>query len=60
MGLYLLDKDRNFYLFVAVDPFSKWVETYVVPLLYSWRAAEFLYNDVVTRWEKLCLDRQWH
>ena len=35
-----------------MDPFSKWVETQAVPLLHSWRAAKFLYNDLVACWGK--------
>ena len=36
-----------------MDPFSKWVETRTVPFLYSWRAAMFLYDDLVSCWRKL-------
>ena len=35
-----------------MDPFSKWVEIRAVPSLHSWRAAEFLYDDLVARWGK--------
>ena len=35
-----------------MDPFSKWVEIYAIPSLHSWRAAEFLYEDLVARWGK--------
>ena len=35
-----------------MDPFSKWVETHTVPLLSSWRAAKFLYNNLVAHWGK--------
>ena len=35
-----------------MDPFSKWVEVRAMPSLHSWRAAEFLYNDLVARWGK--------
>ena len=61
VGLFPWDEDRNHYLLVTVDPFSKWVETLTVHLLHSWRAAEFLYDDLVAHWGKLhyCLDRQW-
>ena len=34
-GLFPQDDDGNCYLLVAIDPFSKWVETYAVPLLHS-------------------------
>ena len=34
-GLFLWDKDGNHHLFVAMDPFSKWVETYAMPSLLS-------------------------
>ena len=37
-----------------MDPFSKWVEIHAVPSLHSWRAAEFLYDDLVARWGKPC------
>ena len=47
VGLFIWDEDGNHYLLVAVDPFSMWVETYAVPLLHSWRVAEFLYDDLV-------------
>ena len=35
-GLFLWDKDGNHYLFIAVDLFSKWVETHAMPSLNSW------------------------
>ena len=37
-----------------MDSFSKWVETHAMPFLHSLRAAEFLYDDLVARWGKLC------
>ena len=51
-GPFPRDEDGNRYLLVTVDPFSKWVEICAVPSLHSWRAAEFLYNDLVARWGK--------
>ena len=57
VGPFLWDKDENYYLLVAVYPFSKWVETYTVPLLYIWRATEFLYDDLVACWGKPCYVR---
>ena len=51
-GPFPQDKDKNCYLLIAVDPFSKWVEIRAVPSLHSWRAAEFLYDDLVARWGK--------
>ena len=35
-----------------MDPFSKWVVIYTVPSLHSWRAAKFLYDDLVAHWGK--------
>ena len=35
-----------------MDPFSKWVEIHAMPSLHSWRAAKFLYNDLVAHWGK--------
>ena len=35
-----------------MDSFSKWVEIRAVPSVHIWRAAEFLYNDLVARWGK--------
>ena len=52
-GPFPQDEDRNCYLLIAIDPFSKWVEIHVMPSLHSWRAAEFLYDDLVARWGKL-------
>ena len=52
VGLFLRDEDGNHYLLVAMDPFSKWVEIHAVPSLHSWRAAKFLYDDLVARWGK--------
>ena len=52
VGPFLRDEDRNLYLHVAVDPFSKWLEILAVPSLHSWRAAEFLYDNPVARWGK--------
>ena len=54
VGPFPWDEDGNCYLLVAVDPFSKWVETHAMPLLHSWRAAEFLYDDLVAHWGKPC------
>ena len=45
-------KDGNHYHLFTMDPFSKWVETHVMPLLHSWRAAKFLYDDLVAHWRK--------
>ena len=53
VGPFPWDKDGNCYLLVTVVLFSKWVETYAVTLLYSWRAAEFLYDDLIACWGKL-------
>ena len=36
-----------------MDLFSKWVETYAMPLLHSWRATELFYNYIVNHWAKL-------
>ena len=52
VGLFPWDKDGNHYLLIPIDPFSKWVEMYTMPLLDSWRAAEFLYDDLVAHWDK--------
>ena len=46
--------DSNCYLFIAMDPIFKWVETQAVPSLYSWRVTKYLYNNVVACWGKLC------
>ena len=51
-GPFPADADGNRYLLVAVDPFSKWVEAAAVPSLHSWRAAHFLYEQVMSRWGK--------
>ena len=52
VGPFPRDEDGNRYLLVAVDPFSKWVEIHAVPTLHSWRAAEFLYDNLVACWGK--------
>ena len=54
VGRFLWNEDGNHYLLVAVDLFSKWLQTYAVPSLHSWRATEFLYDDLVTCWGKSC------
>ena len=51
-GPFPRDEDGNCYLLIAVDPFSKWVEICAVPSLHSWRAAKFLYDNLVARWGK--------
>ena len=51
-GPFPPDADGNRYLLVAVDPFSKWVEMRAVPSLHSWRVADFLYDDIISRWGK--------
>ena len=53
VGPFPRDKDGNCYLLVNMVLFSKWVEIRAVPSLHSWRAAEFLYDDLVARWGKL-------
>ena len=57
MGPFPRDKAGNRYLLITMDPFSKWVEICAVPSLHSWRAAEFLYDDLVARWDKPCYVR---
>ena len=52
MGPLPWDEGRNCHLFVAIDPFCKWVETHAVPLLHSWRAIELLYDNLYTQWGK--------
>lgn len=47
------DHDGNRFLFVAVDPFSKWVEAMPIVTKESWRTARALY-DVLARWGKPC------
>ena len=54
VGPFPWDEDGNHYLLVAMDPFSKWVEIHAMPLLHSWRAAKFLYDDLVAHWGKPC------
>ena len=51
-GPFPPDEDGNRYLLVAVDPFSKWVEAVPTPSLHSWRAADFLYQRIITHWGK--------
>ena len=48
------DRDGNHCLFFTMDLFSNWVETCAMPLLHSWGATEFLYNDMVTCWGSPC------
>ena len=50
-GPFPKDSNRNQFLLVLVDPFSKWVEAHPVPLLHSWCAVEFL-EDIMHRWGK--------
>ena len=52
VGPFMWDEDGNHYLFVAMDPVSKWVKTHAMPSLHSWRAAKFLYDDLVALWGK--------
>ena len=52
VGLLPWDYSRNSYLLISIDPFSKWVETHAVPLLHSWRAVKFLYDNLVAHWGK--------
>ncbi len=51
-GPFPADEEGNRYLLVAIDPFSKWVEATPTPSLMSWRAADFLYQRIVTQWGK--------
>ena len=53
VGPFPRDVDGNCYLLVTADPFSKWGEIHAVPSLHSWRAAEFLYDNLVAHWGKL-------
>ena len=47
VGPFPRDKDGNCHLLIFMDPFSKWVEIHAMPSLHSWRAAEFLYDNLV-------------
>ena len=49
-GPFPADEDGYRFVLIAVDPFSKWVELRPVVSLHSWRAAHFLYEDIVGRW----------
>ena len=51
-GPFPQDDDENRQLFVAVDPFSKWVKAVPLPSKDSWRTARALYNEIVARWGK--------
>ena len=51
-GPFPADEEGNRYLLVAIDPFSKWVEAVPSPSLHSWRAADFLYQRIITHWGK--------
>ena len=52
-GPFPEDGNGNWYHIIAIDPFSKWAEATLVPSLHSWRAADFLYDRIVTFWGKL-------
>ena len=45
-------KTETVTLLITMDPFSKWVEICAAPSLHSWRAAKFLYDNLVARWGK--------
>ena len=51
-GPFPADADGNRFLFVFIDPFSKWVEVALSPSTHSWRAAQALYQEVLARWGK--------
>ena len=53
VGPFPWDEDGNNYLLVPTDPFSKWVEAHAVPLVHSWRATKFLYDDLVAYWRQV-------
>ena len=40
------------YLFLTMDTSCKWVVNHAMPILYSWQAIEFLYDDVLAHWGK--------
>ena len=50
-GPFPADEEGNKYLMLAVDPFSKWVEAYLLPDKYSWRTARALW-ELIGRWGK--------
>ena len=52
-GPFPADEEGNSYLLVAIDPFSKWIEAIPTPSLHSWRAANFLYQRIMTNWGNL-------
>ena len=56
-GAFPANADVNCYLFVFVDPFSKWVEVAVSSSLHSWRAVHALYSEVLACWGKPCYVR---
>ena len=51
-GPFPANEEGNRYLLIAIDPFSKWVEAVPSPSLHSWRAADFVYQRIVTNWGK--------
>ena len=51
-GLFMQDKDRNCYLLITIDLFSKWKKAYNIPSLNSWRVSKFLYFDIIAHWGK--------
>ena len=58
-GAFPKDPEGNIYLFVFVDPFSKWVKVFPSPSRHSWRAAQVFYQEVLARWGKpkyVCTD----
>ena len=50
-GPFPPDADGCRYIWLAVDPFSKWVEAELLPTKQSWRTARALYA-LVSRWGK--------
>ena len=50
-GPFPPDSDGNRYIWVAVDPFSKWVEAELLPTKQSWRTARAMYT-LIARWGK--------
>ena len=47
VGAFSANADGNRFLFVFVDPFSKWVKVAVSPSLHPWWAVHALYSKLL-------------
>ena len=51
VGSLLITEDRNYYMIVAVDYFSKWLEARPLRYVNTTSVATFIYEEIICQYE---------